>query len=223
MISYITIPEPCNENWGTMTPNEQGRHCNKCSKTVIDFSAWEPQEIIYYLKAHQSEHLCGRFRNGQLDTPIITIDQFVAHVNHMPLSYLKKVAVVFLFVFALAATSCNSSGTSDADNVSQGSHTKGLYVQPAFPLPADSDKITKARMVPPIALPDTMDIKVNIPVVANIDSGVPFEGYSHTGGAPVVVEPPAIIEAPAKQRQALFSYPREDHFDTAGTIEDTIQ
>jgi len=28
------ILDPCTENWDQMTPNEQGRHCTKCSKTV---------------------------------------------------------------------------------------------------------------------------------------------------------------------------------------------
>lgn len=221
MISYITIPEPCHENWGTMTPNEQGRHCNKCSKTVIDFTAWEPQEIIYYLKIHQSENLCGRFRNEQVDTPIITIEQLVTRVNYMPFSYLKKGAIVFLFVFALAATSCNSSGTSTPDSVSPDSHTTGISAQSAFPLPADADNITKARMVPPSVLPDTMDIAVSLPLTVE-PVLIPFQEYSHTGGAPVVVEEP-IIEPPVEERKGLFSYPREDYFDTASAVEDTMQ
>ena len=34
----ITIPTPCHENWNEMTPNEMGRHCTVCSKTVKDFT-----------------------------------------------------------------------------------------------------------------------------------------------------------------------------------------
>lgn len=32
----ITIPKPCHQNWDKMTPNEQGRFCNSCAKTVVD-------------------------------------------------------------------------------------------------------------------------------------------------------------------------------------------
>jgi len=34
----LSIPEPCHENWHQMTPTEQGRFCNACSKEVVDFS-----------------------------------------------------------------------------------------------------------------------------------------------------------------------------------------
>jgi hypothetical protein len=34
----ISIPEPCHENWHTMTPTQQGRFCNACAKEVVDFS-----------------------------------------------------------------------------------------------------------------------------------------------------------------------------------------
>ncbi|MBV1860545.1 MAG: hypothetical protein KUG77_19185 [Nannocystaceae bacterium] len=35
----IRIPEPCNEDWGRMTPEQRGRFCGACQKKVHDLSA----------------------------------------------------------------------------------------------------------------------------------------------------------------------------------------
>lgn len=68
----ITIPEPCHENWEAMSPNEKGRHCDKCAKTVVDFTAMSDSTIIQYLQ--NNKNACGRFYNHQLnrDIPVYT-------------------------------------------------------------------------------------------------------------------------------------------------------
>ncbi len=38
-VSEIRIPEPCSEDWGGMTPEQRGRFCAACQKTVHDLSA----------------------------------------------------------------------------------------------------------------------------------------------------------------------------------------
>ncbi|HET6993111.1 MAG TPA: hypothetical protein VFJ43_17385 [Bacteroidia bacterium] len=42
---HIEVQEPCHENWQNMSPQarkdsfgEKGRHCDKCCKTVFDFT-----------------------------------------------------------------------------------------------------------------------------------------------------------------------------------------
>ncbi|WP_433835009.1 hypothetical protein [Flavobacterium anhuiense] len=69
----ITIPEPCHENWDQMTPNENGRFCMSCSKTVIDFTSMLPEEIQHYFIQNQNEKICGRFKQSQLDNITIQI------------------------------------------------------------------------------------------------------------------------------------------------------
>ncbi len=61
----VHINEPCNENWGQMTPKEQGRHCDKCEKVVVDFTQLSDAEVIQYL--HANKNTCGRFNNWQLE------------------------------------------------------------------------------------------------------------------------------------------------------------
>jgi hypothetical protein len=65
----ITIQNPCHEKWGKMTPNGNGRHCDSCNKTVIDFSKFTDREIIEVLKNIKGS-LCGRFTEYQVNRPI---------------------------------------------------------------------------------------------------------------------------------------------------------
>lgn len=64
----LSIPEPCNEDWQKMLPNEKGRFCLNCQKTVVDFTNKSNQEIINYLKNHKN--VCGRLNNTQLNTSL---------------------------------------------------------------------------------------------------------------------------------------------------------
>lgn len=49
-----------------MRPEEKGRYCAACSKTVVDFSMMSDREIIGYL-SRAGRHVCGRFAPDQLD------------------------------------------------------------------------------------------------------------------------------------------------------------
>ncbi|CAM3096502.1 hypothetical protein DRF59_16510 [Chryseobacterium flavum] len=62
----ITIPKPCHENWEMMAPEEKGRFCSVCSKTVYDFTALSDQELINAF-SDQEENVCGRFNEFQLN------------------------------------------------------------------------------------------------------------------------------------------------------------
>lgn len=62
----IQIPQPCHENWHNMTPNEQGRFCGSCQKTVVDFSMMSDKELLDYI-SKPGASACGRFSNDQLN------------------------------------------------------------------------------------------------------------------------------------------------------------
>ena len=66
----IQIPEPCHENWNNMTVTEQGRHCNACVKTVVDFSVMTDAQVLDYFKKDTGA-TCGRFHNDQLVNDIL--------------------------------------------------------------------------------------------------------------------------------------------------------
>ncbi|BEV03553.1 hypothetical protein [Chryseobacterium gambrini] len=86
----ITIPKPCHENWATMTPEDKGRFCAVCSKTVRDFTNASDEEIINVFSS-TSENICGNFNESQLDR-----DLQYSYLN----SLLTKFAVGFVFTTA---------------------------------------------------------------------------------------------------------------------------
>jgi hypothetical protein len=63
----IAIQEPCQENWGDMTPSQKGAFCKTCSIDVVDFSNKSAEEIRDTLKANMGQSMCGRFEVKQLD------------------------------------------------------------------------------------------------------------------------------------------------------------
>jgi hypothetical protein len=67
---YLTIPTPCHENWDAMTPNQQGKFCQSCSKTVVDFTTMTDAEVLNFFKQNTT-NTCGRFNHDQLDRKIV--------------------------------------------------------------------------------------------------------------------------------------------------------
>lgn len=65
----LNIPTPCHEDWQNMTPNDNGRHCMSCQKTVIDFTTMSDREILDYIGKSNS-NICGRVDPGQMDRPL---------------------------------------------------------------------------------------------------------------------------------------------------------
>jgi hypothetical protein len=104
----VSIPKPCHEDWNAMTPNEQGRFCGQCAKTVTDFTGMNALEIQSYLLENSGTRVCGRFRSTQLDTVTITIPEKVLYSqtkfrNIFLLALLVTMGTTFL--------SCNNGRT----------------------------------------------------------------------------------------------------------------
>ncbi|WP_343587961.1 hypothetical protein [Flavobacterium sp.] len=90
----ISIPEPCSEDWNKMMPNENGRFCMSCSKTVVDFTSMLPEEIQHYFIQNQNQKICGRFRKSQLETITIQIPDRVLYSQ----THYHKMFLLALFV-----------------------------------------------------------------------------------------------------------------------------
>ncbi|MFB1004463.1 MAG: hypothetical protein QMC70_10060 [Bacteroidia bacterium] len=99
----IKIEKPCNENWNEMTPDEKGRFCNKCAKSVIDFSILSDQEAIAVLSSSKDE-LCGRVTSTQLNTPFIHFPE----PKQSRIPYSKIAANLFFVASAFSTQSCTA-------------------------------------------------------------------------------------------------------------------
>lgn len=85
----IEINDPCHEDWSKMSPEEQGRFCQSCQKTVVDFREKSRSDIEAFLKTKQAEgqKTCGRFNRHQLDMPAAVQERNVRSFNRRWLSY----------------------------------------------------------------------------------------------------------------------------------------
>lgn len=103
----LSIPKPCHEDWAGMTPNEQGRHCVVCAKTVTDFTQMSDEEIKqFFLNRKEGESTCGRFTNKQLNQ--ITIE-LPANIYYIPMPLWKKFLAASLIIFGTTLFSCNTN------------------------------------------------------------------------------------------------------------------
>jgi len=65
----ISVPKPCSENWNAMSPQAQGRFCESCATTVVDFNSFTDEQLKAYF-IQKSGKTCGRFSHSQLNNPI---------------------------------------------------------------------------------------------------------------------------------------------------------
>lgn len=72
----LQIQEPCTQSWSGMTPDDRGRFCGACSKTVVDFSSYTDQQLIEFFTERRTERVCGQFKAGQLDRPVHTTSRW---------------------------------------------------------------------------------------------------------------------------------------------------
>jgi hypothetical protein len=70
----LTVAEPCHENWSNMTPEQQGRFCASCQKTVVDFTHMSDQQLAAFFQ-QPAGNVCGRFYNDQLNRNISLPDK----------------------------------------------------------------------------------------------------------------------------------------------------
>src|SRR5689334_20284338 len=104
----LSIPNPCHESWNSMSKQEQGRFCNKCQKTVFDFTGKSPEEIRQLLTERSKEKICGRFRNDQLSQPVsleFSILSFGTRLNAI-----QVFLAALLLAFGTTLFSCKTHG-----------------------------------------------------------------------------------------------------------------
>lgn len=174
----ISIPKPCHEDWEAMIPNEHGRHCNSCVKTVIDFTSMSDDEVKNFLLHQKEEKICGRFRTAQLHHITIELPENIFNIR---LPFWKKFLAACLLVFSASLFSCTTTVKQNpAKNISPQS------------MNATTEEISigKPSVVPPPPIcPTVGSLKVVV-----VNDTVTQGGIEIAPEIPVV--PPPDIQAP---------------------------
>jgi len=101
----ISIPKPCHENWSEMTPNDKGRFCQSCSKTVVDFTTMKTDDVQTFIHQNKGQHICGHMRQSQLDTINLQISE---SVFEQTLSFHRLFLLALLFAMGTSLLSCQN-------------------------------------------------------------------------------------------------------------------
>lgn len=101
----ISIPKPCHEDWNQMSPKQKGRFCNSCSKTVIDFTKMDTSEIQDFISENKNNHICGHFKQTQLDSINIHIPSRVLEQQQ---SFHKLFLLVLLIAMGTTLMNCTN-------------------------------------------------------------------------------------------------------------------
>ncbi|WP_242202975.1 energy transducer TonB [Aestuariivivens insulae] len=102
----ISIPNPCHEDWNTMTPKEKGKFCDSCAKTVIDFTKMSTYEIQDFISENQSQRICGHFKQTQLDSINLFIPKEVIEEQK---SFHKAFLLILLIVMGTTFFNCTNN------------------------------------------------------------------------------------------------------------------
>ena len=116
MESKISIPKPCNENWNSMSPNKNGRFCNSCDKTVIDFTKMNNPEISkYFSENSNNERICGHFKFNQIETEeSIKYNNLRNRLSRIKIKPIKAVAM-FSLSLLFTLSSCMGKARIDGE------------------------------------------------------------------------------------------------------------
>ncbi|MGB0431070.1 MAG: carboxypeptidase-like regulatory domain-containing protein [Bacteroidia bacterium] len=117
----LKIEQPCSQKWSSMTENEKGRFCAKCSKNIIDLTQLSDAEILETYKANAGS-LCGRItkkQNNSLLTSIKTKEK----------TGLGKVAAGFI-LFSLLNPNASSALLNEHAADDQSFVDQKLFVEP---------------------------------------------------------------------------------------------
>ena len=121
----LSIQQPCAENWNEMTPVDQGKFCQLCSKQVIDFTQLSDEQLLRVIE-NNGEKLCGRFKSNQLNRPIVPIN-YKQNNYSFPKIFSSLLVLTTLHVFKASGKQTNKSSLihlSDAKNSSVKPETK---------------------------------------------------------------------------------------------------
>ena len=115
-IQKIWIDKPCQEDWHEMLPENQGKYCLSCQKSVIDFTGMSNEDILRIIAA--KDKLCGRFEDYQLSylNQMLMAEKAGKHSVRKRLGLVASFLVFFSFLKTEAKVKSETVQTSVVKN-----------------------------------------------------------------------------------------------------------
>ncbi len=97
-----------------MIPDEIGRYCNSCKKSVIDFTAKTDEEIQEFFINDFNEPVCARFKNTQIHHIVIDLPQNIFSTK-MPMWMRFLAACLIIFGISIFPFQTTVAGKAPAE------------------------------------------------------------------------------------------------------------
>lgn len=177
--------KPCNVGWEQMTPEEKGRHCSLCSKTVVDFTQMNKTEIQAELKNYfqKGESVCGHFAAKDVDEIVVEIP---VQLLSQKMNFSKRFALALLVVMGTSIISCtNNKGEKEKlKEVVVTEKVRGIDTistkNDSLKISQDSMQVELGEAVP--LVDGEISIVPPIPIPPEPLTGVPIYENKITGG-----------------------------------------
>jgi hypothetical protein len=157
----FSVPKPCHEDWNAMTPDQKGRFCSACSKTVVDFTNLDNTEVQEYLSENKGSRICGRFTSEQLSPEFkLTVPQSVLYQKR---SFHKAFLLALFVTMGTTLFSCKNfnnqtlgevSIIEDSTSVQKDTAEQVYEVGEVAP-----DSFVKGKVLPPPPPPKKHEVK----------------------------------------------------------------
>jgi len=131
----VSIPTPCSEDWNKMLPDQQGRFCLSCAKSVVDFTVMNDDEVRGYLLNNAGSKLCGRFRKTQLQQIQL---QMPENIFNVPMPLWKVFLLASAVAFSTLLFSCNPNPRMTGGPVEKRLSGKEIMVGELVSIPYDT-------------------------------------------------------------------------------------
>lgn len=156
----ISIPKPCHENWSTMTPKEKGRFCQSCSKTVVDFTKMNTNDIQEYIHQNRHKRICGHIKHTQLDSINLQISDTIFDQN---MSFHRLFLLALLLAMGTSLLNCSDEkgqtkkieSIKIIENVIDSSLIKShISIDSVSSCSVHTNRNVYNKTVPPLPIPD---------------------------------------------------------------------
>lgn len=122
----IRIPEPCNEDWGQMTPEQRGRFCGACQKKVHDLSAMSENDAKNVLES--GDDICISYLSDKTGAVQFQAERIV------PVGRLfRRASATAAAGFSLALAACAPHGEGPVIEDAETEQAVFVEVRPSIP------------------------------------------------------------------------------------------